>query len=132
MKKNNAKPANNAPEKEAPARLTLKWLEVSAILASKVETENKMEFDLVERQKGEPTVTLTIYPSDKDFDNAILNVFGFSIRVVVRAGKSGMFVSFPSQKGKDGNYYDQVTCYDKNFHSTIKAALSAIYADSNE
>ena len=126
MKKNsNAK--GNA--KEAPARLNLTFMKLDEIMASKVESENKVEFDLVARQKDTPTVTLTLYPSDKEFDNGILNLFGFSIRVIARAGKSGMFLSFPSQKGKDGNYYDQVTCYDKAFHAIIKEVLAAYYND---
>ena len=130
MKKTNVKGnAKNGGKKEAPARLNCQFLKVSEILASKVESENKVEFDLVARQKDIPTVTLTIYPTDYDFDNAILNILGFSIRVIIRSGKSGMFLSFPSQKGKDGNYYDLVTCYDKNFHSTIKELLAAYYND---
>ena len=132
MKKQNAntKPANKpAAQKEAPARLFLKFMKADVIMASKVESENKVEFDLVERQKGVPTVTLTIYPTDFDFDNAILNFFGFSIRCTVRRGKSGMFLSFPSQKGKDGKYYDQVAVYDKNFHVVIKEVLAAYYDD---
>lgn len=137
MKKNNG--SKNAPaKKEAPARVTLKWRTLDAIMGDMVESENKVEFDLVERQVvskgGEalPSVTLTIYPSDKDFDNGIINLFGFSIRVTIRSGKSGMFVSFPSQKGKDGNYYDLVTCYDKNFHAMIKEVLAAYYNDESD
>lgn len=130
MKKQNTKqPANKPTQKEAPARLYLKFMTAADILATKAETENKVEFDLVARQKNVPTVTLTIYPSDFDFDNAILNVFGFSVRCTVRRGKSGMFLSFPSQKGKDGKYYDQVAAYDKNFHTVIKEVLAAYYDD---
>lgn len=131
MKKQNAntKPANKPAQKEAPARLFLKFMATENIMASKVESENKVEFDLVDRQKGVPTVTLTIYPTDFDFDNAILNLFGFSVRCTVRRGKSGMFLSFPSQKGKDGKYYDQVAAYDKNFHAVIKEVLAAYYDD---
>ena len=132
MKKGTTNTKGNTKDtgkKEAPARLTLAFLTLDEIMASKAESENKVEFDLVARQKGVPTVTLTIYPSDKVFDNGILNLFGFSIRVIVRAGKSGMFISFPSQKGKDGNYYDQVSCYDKGFHAIVKEVLAAYYND---
>ena len=129
MKKNTSK---NAPKKEAPACLALKFQDAKTIMAGRHETENKVEFDLCERQNGAPTVTLTIYPTDRDFDNGIINLFGFAIRVIIRSGKSGMFISFPSQKGKDGNYYDQVTCYDKLFHSMIKELLAAYYNDESE
>ena len=132
MKKGTTNTKGNTKEagkKEAPSRLTLAFLTLDEIMASKVESENKVEFDLVARQKNLPTVTLTLYPTDKDFDNGILNLFGFSIRVIARAGKSGLFLSFPSQKGKDGNYYDQVTCYDKSFHAIIKEVLAAYYND---
>ena len=122
----------DAGKKEAPARVTLAFLTVSEVMNGMVESENKVEFNLVAPTDGNPAATLTIYPSDKDFDNAILNLFGFSIRVIIRAGKSGMFLSFPSQKGKDGNYYDLVTCYDKNFHSLIKEVLAAYYNDDEE
>lgn len=132
MKKGTTNTKGNGKEagkKEAPARLNLQFLTLDEIMASKAETENRVVFDLVARQEDLPTVTLTLYPTDKDFDNGILNLFGFSIRVIARAGKSGMFLSFPSQKGKDGNYYDQVTCYDKGFHAIVKEVLAAYYND---
>lgn len=132
MKKSTKATKATKATKEAPARVSCAWLTSADALASKVETENKVDFDLVARVDGKPAVTLTIYPSDKDFDNAILNLYGFSIRVIIRAGKSGMFLSFPSQKGKDGNYYDLVTCYDKDFHSIIKEVLEAYYNDDEE
>lgn len=129
--KKNTKPSNTKDnaKKEAPARLNLKWREVSAILADKVESENKVEFELVEKQKGVPTVTLTIYPSDNAFDNGIINLFGFAVRVRVCSGKNGMFLSYPSSKTKDGSYFDQVTCYDKGFHALTKELLAAYYED---
>ena len=114
---------------EAPKRVTLKFRTVDDILFSAFSNENKVVFDLVEKQNGADTVTFTIYPTDMDFDNAILNVFGFSVRCLVRQGKSGMFLSFPSRKGKDGNYYDDVVCYDKNFHALMKELLAAYYMD---
>lgn len=129
---NNGSNKGNGKGKEAPARASLKWREVAAIMGDKLESENKVEFDLVDRQKGLPTVTLTIYPSDNAYDNAVLNAFGIAIRVMVRQGKSGFFLSMPSQKGKDGNYYDQVSCYDKDFHSMTKELLAAYYGDETE
>lgn len=130
MKKQNTnQPANKPAPKEAPAQLYLNFMSAADILATKAETENKVEFDLVARQKNVPTVTLTIYPTDYDHDNAILNLFGFSIRCTIRCGKSGMFLSFPSQRGSDGKYYDHVTAYDKRFHAVIKEVLAAYYDD---
>lgn len=126
MKKGTKKaPAN----KKAPEQAYVKFLPVLDVLSKAAETENKVVFDLTAHDGRPPEVTLTIYPSDRDFDNAIINVFGFSIRVIIRAGKTGMFVSFPSQKGKDGKYYDIVTCYDKDFHALMKELLSSYYND---
>lgn len=137
MKKNNTNNAskestNKKGSGKAPERATLKWRDPAAILGDRFENENKVVFDLVEKQNGLETVTLTIYPSDNDYDNAIISLFGISIRVIVRAGKSGMFISFPSRKGKDGEYFDEVTCYDKNFHSMIKEVLNGYYDDESE
>lgn len=136
MKKNEtntkAKGSKKDSKKEAPARVSLKFREVADILTTAAESENKVVFDLVEKQNGADAVTFTIYPTDMDFDNAILNLFGFSVRCIVRQGKTGMFLSFPSRKGKDGNYYDDVTCYDKNFHALMKELLAAYYSDEAE
>lgn len=115
--------------RNAPARVTLKFRTVADIMGDAFTNENKVVFNLVEKQNGAELVTFTIYPTDMDFDNAILNVFGFSVRCLVRQGKSGMFLSFPSRKGKDGNYYDDVVCYDKNFHALMKELLAAYYND---
>ena len=122
--KKNEGAASNAPE-----RVTLKFRTVDEIIRTATGTENKVVFDLVAKQGVADTVTFTIYPTDMDFDNAILNLFGFSVRCLVRQGKSGMFLSFPSRKGKDGNYYDDVVCYDKNFHALMKELLAAYYND---
>lgn len=131
----NKKASNKKTEgaaSNAPARVTLKFRTVTDIMGDAFTNENKVVFNLVEKQNGAELVTFTIYPTDMDFDNAILNVFGFSVRCLVRQGKSGMFLSFPSRKGKDGNYYDDVVCYDKNFHALMKELLAAYYNDDDE
>lgn len=129
MKKNEVNTKAKGNKKEAPARVSLKFRTVADILTTAAESENKVVFDLIEKQNGMDTVTFTIYPTDMDFDNAILNLFGFSIRCFVRQGKTGMFLSFSSRKGKDGNYYDDATCYDKAFHALMKELLAAYYSD---
>lgn len=119
----------------APVRATLKYAKIEDIIANAAQDDKgNTHVDLVEPQTGSdgtkmPVCTLHIYPTDYDFDNGILDLLGFSIRVQIRAGKNGMFLSFPQEKGKDGQYYDRVTCFDKNFHSTIKAVLGALYDD---
>lgn len=131
MKKNgnNGNKGNKGNGGAAPERATLKFRSMAEIMGDKFENENKVVFDLVERQGGLTTVTLTLYPGDGDYDNGVLDLFGITIRVTARSGKSGMFLSFPSYKGKDGEYHDHVTAYDKNFHAIVKEVLAAYYAD---
>lgn len=132
MKKSTKATKATKATKEAPARVACPWLSSADALASKVETENKVEFDLVAKEGVVPSVTLTIYPTDMEWDNAILNLYGVSIRCVIRGGKNGMFLSLPSQKGKDGNYYDLVKVYDKGFYSLVNEVLAAYYGDEAE
>lgn len=132
MKKNTTSKATKATKEKAsaPARATLKWMAAGDILAgSKEDEKGNTHLELVEPQGGLPICTLHIYPTNYAFDNGVIELFGFSIRVQIRSGKNGMFISFPQEKGKDGAYYDRVTCFDKNFHSMIKEVLGALYDD---
>ena len=126
-KASNKKPANKATDKKAPERVTLKWRSVMDILSSAEETEKYVKFDLVEKQGGLSVVTLTIYESDSSVDPCVIDVMGISIRGLICDSKKGMFLSLPSRKGKDGEYYNDVTIYDKNFHSMMKELLAAYY-----
>ena len=130
MKKNatsKANKANKVSEKKAPERVTLKWRPVVDILASAEENERYVKFDRVEKQGGLSVVTLTIYESDSSVDPCVIDVMGISIRGLICDSKKGMFLSLPSRKGKDGEYYNDVTIYDKNFHSMMKDLLAAYY-----
>lgn len=130
MKKNNASNASNKKENnKAPERSSLKFRTSAEILGDKFENDNKVVFDLVAKVDGKQTVTLTIFPSDNDYDNGVVDLFGFAIRVTIRSGQNGMFLSFPSKKQKDGDYFDLVSCFDKNFHSMIKEVLAGYYSD---
>lgn len=119
-------------KKNAPARVTLKFREVVDIMSSAEETDTRVTFDLVEKQGGKSCVTLTIYPSDEDYDNGVLELFGFSIRVNIRSGQNGMYLSLPARKTSKGDWFDLVKCYDTNFHSTVKEVLAAYYGDDTE
>ena len=137
MKKNttNAKKSLAKGKGEAPARAMLKWRKPDEIITSAItDDKGNMHLELVEVQddkdgKKLPVCTLNIYPTNYDFDNGTLDLFGFSIRVQIRSGKNGMFISFPQEKGKDGNYYDRVSCFDKQFHQMIKEVLAGVYED---
>lgn len=127
-----AAPAKNA----APARVTFKWRSVFDIL-SDAETNKdgtRETFHLVEKQGDASVVDLSIFPSDNAFDAGVLDIMGFSIRVRIMSSSKGMFISFPSRKGKtaDGaeKWFDEVTCFDKNFHTMIRDLLAAYYEDA--
>ena len=138
MKKSNSNASKKGTNNKTVSRYGLKWRTPAEILgdAQTSDDSNKVIFDLVARNgNGKellPPVTLTIYLSDNDWDNALLNLFGVSIRCTVRSSKNGMFLSLPSQKGKDGNYYDIVTVYDKDFHAVGKEVLNGYYSDDAE
>lgn len=137
MKKNtgSSKKPHAKGKGEAPARAMLKWRKPDEIITSAItDDKGNMHLELVEPQEDKdgkklPVCTLNIYPTNYDFDNGTIELLGFSIRVQIRSGKNGMFISFPQEKGKDGNYYDRVSCFDKNFHAMIKTVLSGVYED---
>lgn len=55
------------------------------------------------------------------FDMVINGITIYGLRVV--EGKNGDFIAFPSNKGKDGNYYNVVWCKfsDDDSNAIIKA-----------
>ena len=117
---------------DAPARATLEWYTGESAYASVRKLgENSEIFDLIPPTDEGPAATLRIFYSDNDYDNAILDIFGVSIRCSVRQGNAGMFLSLPSTKKKDGSYFDLVTVYDKAFHGLMKDLLSLIYSDES-
>lgn len=47
-------------------------------------------------------------------------------------GKNGLFLSFPSKKGKDGNYYNSVYSLDKEWRQLLQDACIKKYNECNQ
>lgn len=47
-------------------------------------------------------------------------------------GKEGLFLSFPSTKGKDGNYYKSVYSLDKEWTQVLQDACVKKYNECNQ
>lgn len=47
-------------------------------------------------------------------------------------GKNGLFLSFPSTKGKDGKYYNSVYCLDKEWTKILQDACVKKYYECNQ
>lgn len=47
-------------------------------------------------------------------------------------GKKGLFLSFPSKKGKDGNYYNSVYSLDKEWMGLLQDACVKKYNECNQ
>lgn len=47
-------------------------------------------------------------------------------------GKDGLFLSFPSKRGKDGNYYNSVYSLDKEWLKNLQDACVKKYNDCNQ
>lgn len=47
-------------------------------------------------------------------------------------GKEGLFLSFPSKKGKDGNYYNSVYSLDKEWTQHLQDACVKKYNECNQ
>lgn len=47
-------------------------------------------------------------------------------------GNDGLFLSFPSKKGKDGNYYNSVYSLDKEWSNLLQDACIKKYNDCNQ
>ena len=47
-------------------------------------------------------------------------------------GKEGLFLSFPSKKGKDGNYYNSVYSLDKEWMNFLQDACVKKYNECNQ
>lgn len=46
-------------------------------------------------------------------------------------GNNGLFLSFPSKKGKDGNYYNSVYSLDKEWSNLLQDACIKKYKECN-
>lgn len=46
--------------------------------------------------------------------------------------KNGLFLSFPSKKGKDGNYYDFIYSLDKEWSNLLQEACIKKYKECNQ
>lgn len=47
-------------------------------------------------------------------------------------GKNGLFLSYPSAKGKNGNYYNSVYSLDKEWHKLLQDACIKKYNECNQ
>lgn len=47
-------------------------------------------------------------------------------------GKDGLFLSFPSKKGKDGKYYNSVYSLDKEWRNLLQDACIKKYKECNQ
>lgn len=47
-------------------------------------------------------------------------------------GENGLFLSFPSKKGKDGNYYNSVYSLDKEWLKLLQDACVKKYNECNQ
>ena len=69
-----------------------------------------------------PDSSLRAY-ADVTLEQAIL-IKGFRI---LAAKNGGLFVGFPSRKGKDGKFYDMVEIKSVDLQSNLKSAILAAY-----
>lgn len=73
-------------------------------------------------------IWLSVYdrPGKNDSCKITLNnafvIFGKIIQ-----SDNGVFISYPSWKDKDGEYYNQAYCFDKEINETIKETLEEYY-----
>ena len=47
-------------------------------------------------------------------------------------GKEGLFLSFPSKKGKDGKYYNSIYSLDKEWTKLLQDACNKKYKECNQ
>ncbi|MBT3366586.1 MAG: hypothetical protein HN472_13135 [Nitrospina sp.] len=71
---------------------------------------------------GEPDSSLRAY-ADVTFNQAVL-IKGFR---VLAAKNGGLFVGFPSKKGKDGKFYDMVEFKSASIQSSLRSAILEAY-----
>lgn len=69
-----------------------------------------------------------IYPGDEDRLSASLTIETTAGHIVIYGqavnGKNGWFFSYPSYKGKDGEYHNVVYALEKEVNENISEALS--------
>ncbi|MBT5552066.1 MAG: stage V sporulation protein G [Nitrospina sp.] len=71
---------------------------------------------------GEPDSSLRAY-ADVTFEQAIL-VKGFR---VLASKSGGLFIGFPSRKGKDGKFYDMVEFKPAALQASLRSAILEAY-----
>ncbi len=72
---------------------------------------------------GEPGSYLRAY-ADVTLENMLL-LKGFR---VLATQKGGLFVGFPSRKGKDGKFYDMVELKSEALQSNLRSAILEAYS----
>ncbi|MBT5029471.1 MAG: hypothetical protein HOL15_08720 [Nitrospinaceae bacterium] len=83
---------------------------------------NITEIKIYPFDTGEPGSFLRAY-ADVIFDQVLL-VKGFR---VMATHKGGLFVGFPSRKGKDGKYHDMVELKSESLQSHLRSAILSAY-----
>ena len=71
---------------------------------------------------GEPDSSLRAF-ADVTFEHTVL-VKGFRVQA---SKNDGLFVGFPSRKGKDGKFYDMVELKSDALQSNLKSEILAAY-----
>lgn len=68
----------------------------------------------------------TVAIADLTFDNA-LKIKSFKL---IESKSGGLFVTYPSQRGKDGSFYDIVIVQDKELQKAIRDRIVEEYKKS--
>ena len=73
-------------------------------------------------------IVVRVYPGDEDRLSASLTIETTAGHIVIYGqavnGKNGWFFSYPSYKGKDGEYHNIVYALEKEVNENISEALS--------
>jgi stage V sporulation protein G len=83
---------------------------------------NISEVKIYPFDSGEPNSSLRAY-ADVTLDQSIL-IKGF---MVLLAKNGGLFVGFPSKKGKDGKFYDLIEFKSSDLQSDLRSAILEAY-----
>ena len=92
------------------------------------ETKKQVESDFfVEIADG---ITLDLYDrGQKGVSAKITLCDAFVIYARVVEGKKGPFISYPSFKTKNGDYVNQVFCFDTEINKSINEALNVFFEE---
>lgn len=66
------------------------------------------------------------------FDATVNGVDIKGLKLVTSTKDGSLFLSFPSEKGKDGKYYDIVTISDLNLRNEVASVLTDTYSKQED